>query len=125
MKSISFILAGLIATSFNSAQADRIRLTNGNIIDVETGDITQSDILIEDERIIAVGAEAKGKPVDRTIDMEGQYLLPGLSDAHVHLTSRADVHGYRRAHRRGWLSCLLYTSPSPRDRTRSRMPSSA
>ena len=27
----------------------------------------------------------------------------------------------------GWfsLACLLYTSPSPRDRTRSRMPSSA
>ena len=24
-----------------------------------------------------------------------------------------------------WVSCLLYTSPSPRDRTRSRMPSSA
>ena len=26
---------------------------------------------------------------------------------------------------RVFLSCLLYTSPSPRDRTRSRMPSSA
>ena len=25
----------------------------------------------------------------------------------------------------GWNDCLLYTSPSPRDRTRSRMPSSA
>ena len=25
----------------------------------------------------------------------------------------------------GWITCLLYTSPSPRDRTRSRMPSSA
>ena len=25
----------------------------------------------------------------------------------------------------GYLVCLLYTSPSPRDRTRSRMPSSA
>ena len=25
----------------------------------------------------------------------------------------------------GTVSCLLYTSPSPRDRTRSRMPSSA
>ena len=24
-----------------------------------------------------------------------------------------------------WSDCLLYTSPSPRDRTRSRMPSSA
>jgi len=29
------------------------------------------------------------------------------------------------AQRRLWDSCLLYTSPSPRDRTRSRMPSSA
>ena len=27
--------------------------------------------------------------------------------------------------RDGTLTCLLYTSPSPRDRTRSRMPSSA
>ena len=26
---------------------------------------------------------------------------------------------------RNFLNCLLYTSPSPRDRTRSRMPSSA
>ena len=26
---------------------------------------------------------------------------------------------------RGTVTCLLYTSPSPRDRTRSRMPSSA
>ena len=25
----------------------------------------------------------------------------------------------------GFINCLLYTSPSPRDRTRSRMPSSA
>ena len=29
------------------------------------------------------------------------------------------------AYARQFLSCLLYTSPSPRDRTRSRMPSSA
>ena len=29
------------------------------------------------------------------------------------------------AHMRSILTCLLYTSPSPRDRTRSRMPSSA
>ena len=37
--------------------------------------------------------------------------------------------GYARATQRPTLvqlhSCLLYTSPSPRDRTRSRMPSSA
>ena len=32
---------------------------------------------------------------------------------------------YRNMFDRLFLSCLLYTSPSPRDRTRSRMPSSA
>ena len=30
---------------------------------------------------------------------------------------------YAKAH--GWTACLLYTSPSPRDRQKSRMPSSA
>ena len=28
--------------------------------------------------------------------MKGAFLLPGLSDSHVHLTSRSDLHGYRR-----------------------------
>ncbi len=37
------------------------------------------------------------------------------------------VDGSERAHAAGLIvnACLLYTSPSPRDRTRSRMPSSA
>ena len=32
---------------------------------------------------------------------------------------------YRRLPKRGFKSCLLYTSPSPRDQRGSRMPSSA
>ena len=32
---------------------------------------------------------------------------------------------FHQAKEDGPISCLLYTSPSPRDRTRSRMPSSA
>ena len=31
----------------------------------------------------------------------------------------------RSSQRKTYTACLLYTSPSPRDRTRSRMPSSA
>ena len=36
-----------------------------------------------------------------------------------------DVFIYGDAYAQSFNSCLLYTSPSPRDRTRSRMPSSA
>ena len=38
-------------------------------------------------------------------------------------SQRADIEAY--AAREGHEICLLYTSPSPRDRTRTRMPSSA
>ena len=42
-------------------------------------------------------------------------------DANGNLTSFTDCEG----HVTQYIYCLLYTSPSPRDRTRSRMPSSA
>ena len=35
------------------------------------------------------------------------------------------IHSYISPNLIGCVTCLLYTSPSPRDRTRSRMPSSA
>ena len=38
---------------------------------------------------------------------------------------QARARGRKRRKRDGFVPCLLYTSPSPRDRTRSRMPSSA
>ena len=36
-----------------------------------------------------------------------------------------DMSGHRSKKFQPYMTCLLYTSPSPRDRTRSRMPSSA
>ena len=48
---------------------------------------------------------------------------------HIHtysnLTTRSPQHVMIRRREQQVNSCLLYTSPSPRDRTRSRMPSSA
>ena len=94
------LLASLcvLALSVQSAEAERIRITGGNVIDVTTGDVSRADIIVEDDRIVAIGSvrATRGEQTDRTIDMDGAYLLPGLSDSHVHLTSRADVHGYRR-----------------------------
>ena len=51
----------------------------------------------------------------------------GFDDgASAFLIQIVELHiGLRRAHFDNAKRCLLYTSPSPRDRTRSRMPSSA
>ena len=56
--------------------------------------------------------EGKGKYVD-------DILLPRM----VHLSYVRSP--YAHAKIKSINTCLLYTSPSPRDRTRSRMPSSA
>ena len=55
----------------------------------------------------------------------GEHAVPWVTD-----TVQEGVEGLRRAGGVGDVcgedgDCLLYTSPSPRDRTRSRMPSSA
>ena len=54
----------------------------------------------------------------RNFLIQGSTAVAGLLLANSPLRLYADQH--EQDH-----SCLLYTSPSPRDRTRSRMPSSA
>ena len=54
-----------------------------------------------------------------------QYFDRTAFDAWAKLTSTAPVSGIRKTVRAGRDDCLLYTSPSPRDRQKSRMPSSA
>ena len=68
-------------------------------------------------------AQADDHPIDGAGDQAGD-----------HLAREGDDRDAKRDHQRAWIeqsfqahahACLLYTSPSPRDRTRSRMPSSA
>ena len=60
----------------------------------------------------------KSRPVEANINVDSTTVLP-VPSAGKPLDYRGAVGRYRI------ITCLLYTSPSPRDRTRSRMPSSA
>eukprot|EP00657_Telonema_sp_P-1_P007748 TRINITY_DN27901_c0_g1_i1.p1 TRINITY_DN27901_c0_g1~~TRINITY_DN27901_c0_g1_i1.p1 ORF type:complete len:239 (+),score=40.43 TRINITY_DN27901_c0_g1_i1:198-914(+) len=66
-----------------------------------------------------------------TLHMFGEHTVPlldlgwlneFLGTLHLYISPPHGLHAYRKVPTKG---CLLYTSPSPRDRTRSRMPSSA
>jgi succinyl-CoA:acetate CoA-transferase len=54
-----------------------------------------------------------------------RYRMPYQSDPIMRNKINAGISGYQDVHLSHSGPCLLYTSPSPRDRTRSRMPSSA
>ncbi|MGO9318835.1 MAG: amidohydrolase family protein [Terracidiphilus sp.] len=63
-----------------------IVLHAARLLQVDTGTLLQpGEILIQDERIIAVGASVDHPRGARIIDLGDTTLLPGLIDAHVHL----------------------------------------
>ena len=116
---------------------------NGRLLDPLAGELLDGmQVLVED----GVVREVSDRPITsasaRRVDLHGKTIMPGLIDLHVHVmagqlnlaaqVNLPNVFVTLRAIpilqgmlRRGFTTCLLYTSPSPRDRTRSRMPSSA
>jgi imidazolonepropionase-like amidohydrolase len=81
------------------ATAQTIYITADRMLDVRSGRmVDQPALLIENGRIKSVGTQASvAAPAEaQRIALPGMTLLPGLIDMHVHMTSRADVHGFRR-----------------------------
>ena len=61
-------------------------VTNGNIINIETGAIEQQDIFINEGRIVNIkpAVEYSNITSEKIIDVTGKYVLPGFWDNHVH-----------------------------------------
>lgn len=81
------------------AAAETIVLRGGDVLDVRSGRVLSGhDIVVVDGRITGIGEDVGTTAGEgaQVIDMTGATLLPGLSDSHVHLTGRSDIHGYRR-----------------------------
>ena len=89
---------------------EHILIQNGTLYTMEEGtEPFQGDLLVAEGKIKSIAKEIcpATLPSDtKVVDASGMNIFPGLIDAHSHI-------------------CLLYTSPSPRDKRQSRMPSSA
>ncbi|WP_433519872.1 amidohydrolase family protein [Nonomuraea sp. CA-143628] len=62
------------------------------MLDVVTGDYAEGDLRLEEGRIVEAGPGLVGTAGTRVIDVAGGVVVPGLIDAHVHVTaSTADL----------------------------------
>lgn len=98
-----FFLAALSVSAVCHAETKVI--SADAMLDVEKGTIlTHPVIIIEDGMITSVTSDSSPDIPEGAshLRLEGMTLLPGLMDMHVHLTSDADKHGYKR---------LAYSAP--------------
>jgi imidazolonepropionase-like amidohydrolase len=103
MKLKHFVVAGAAVGALGlaaaAAAADQLVVIRaGKLVDVIGGKVLQDQsIVINGERIVSVGPSAGASiPVGaRVIDLSGETVLPGLVDAHTHLTGNPNLHGYQ------------------------------
>jgi imidazolonepropionase-like amidohydrolase len=93
MRAVRTIAAALFGVSFSltlfGGQADSglVTITAHQMLDVERGTVVRDAVVvIEGDRIVSAGTRASTTPRGRVTDLGDVTLLPGLIDAHVHLT---------------------------------------
>ena len=93
---LSLVLPGLPGVYAADAPTAPIVLKAAHLFDGRSGTLTSPGLLVvQGDRIVAVGTGASIPAGARTIDLGDATLLPGFIDAHVHLTDEASDNPYR------------------------------
>ena len=114
--------------------------TESLVLDGDIGILIEGDIIskISASEELADEFGTEDNSTLRVIDCQGKAIIPGFVDSHTHLLWGGDRANEMQLRHNGLTysdiaksgggiqkTCLLYTSPSPRDLSTSRMPSSA
>jgi len=83
---LTLVLVAAAAAAAQQPATPPIVLHAVRLLQVDTGNVLQpGEILVEGERIVAVGTSVERPHNAKIIDLGDVTLLPGLIDAHVHL----------------------------------------
>lgn len=81
------LLAILLICAEASSQVPTgdLLIRNGTVLTITKGVLEETDILVEDGKIKRIGKNLKAPADVREIDATGQYVMPGIVDAHSHI----------------------------------------
>lgn len=93
---IALLLVSLVGLSAAQAPVRRVVIKAGQLLDVKAGQTLQDQaIVIENDKIVSVGPFSNANTTNATvIDLSHATVLPGLIDAHTHLTGDPNTFGY-------------------------------
>ncbi|PYY07715.1 MAG: Xaa-Pro dipeptidase [Acidobacteria bacterium] len=95
----SVAIASVAAVAQTPAPTKRVMVRAGHLLDVKGGKmLADQTIVIEGDKIVSVdpASQAKAAPEAVTVDLSNATVLPGLIDAHTHLTFDPGGAGYSR-----------------------------
>lgn len=82
---IFFLTFFLVQTAFGQTEKGTILIKNGTVLTITNGTLENTDVLIQDGIIKKIGKGLKAKDGVKTIDATGQFVMPGIVDAHSHI----------------------------------------
>lgn len=100
---IAIPLLILISTEVSSTS---LLIKPKQVLDVRTGNIIDADILVESGVIKKISKNIKTSNEVEVIDLPETTILPGLMDAHVHLTGNTDLKGYEGISESSYLATI-------------------
>ena len=105
MKKILFLMPFLIFIH-SVAYSQSILIKPKQILDVRSGKLINADILVESGVIKKVAKNIPIKSEYEIIDLRDMTVLPGLMDAHVHLTGNTDLKGHEGISESSYLATI-------------------
>src|SRR5215510_16508964 len=98
MRSLFFLPLLIAAGSCSQPPAADLAIVHVTVIDM-TGSPPLADqtVVIDKQRISVIGPSSSAvlPPTAQVIDATGKFLIPGLTDMHVHLTAAGEPSGSR------------------------------
>jgi imidazolonepropionase-like amidohydrolase len=87
--SVTIRLAGQSGGQAAGAQSRIVALRGGTVLTVTKGTIPNGTVVLRDGKISAIGANLAVPPGADIVDTTGQFVTPGLIDAHSHIANDA------------------------------------
>ena len=85
MKYMNLIVSLFLAVSLSAQETGSVLIKNGTVITITDGVQENTDVLIQNGKIKKIGKNLSAKDGVTTIDATGQFVMPGIVDAHSHI----------------------------------------